>query len=595
MTIKVSLESENTFLTSGMKGFESNQFPELKIVSPSQGIYAIAITDVSIERLDRLNVEWSDEAKLIRDGVLMRRTAHELAAANTANFKLNGSVPDHDLELHPDFTLSSYQQVAAVNMHMLEAYSLFMEQGTGKTPIVIADICNSAKKLEDNRVFLSTIICPNSVRMNWQKELEKFTTIDLDVTVLRGGKFKKIDQLTEAVGSRKQASVVVMGYDTVRSIWDALQFVPWDSGYADESHYIKGPKTKRTTYLHYLRNNTAKRGILTGTPIANTHNDLWGQLEFLGQGYSGFMTFDGFKKFYGTYDRSKGRDGIQKLVGVQNMPFMKKRLANYSIQFTKEEVLPYLPKKSYDIFEIEMSKQQAEVYKQVANDLMTEIDEKELTVNNILTMMLRLGQITSGYVKFDKVVSDEGVVLDRGEVKYFDENPKVEALKQILSEKTTKQKTIIWACGRPEIFKLIEELGDSAVSYFGDTNEHDREEAVRRFNDDPTCTIFIGNPSCSGAGLNLLGYNHEDPEDQWLDTNCDHMIYYSMNWSMVHRQQSEARPHRRGTRVPIRITDLCVPMTIDETIRARVVEKKMDAMEISDIRDILKEIADACA
>jgi hypothetical protein len=59
---------------------------------------------------------------------------------------------------------------------------------------------------------------------------------------------------------------------------------------------------------------------------------------------------------------------------------------------------------------------------------------------------------------------------------------------------------------------------------------------------------------------------------------------------MPKRAQSEDRAVRRGTRVKVRITDLCVPETVDEEIRARVVDKKRMALETQDLRDILHKV-----
>ena len=265
---------------------------------------------------------------------------------------------------------------------------------------------------------------------------------------------------------------------------------------------------------------------------------------------------------------------------------MKDRLAKYSIQFSKEEVLPDLPKKIYDIHEVEMAPQQAQIYKQMQQDLLARIDDEEISVTNALTMMLRLAQITSGFVVIDSVMSDEGEELREKSTKAFDENPKLEAVREILAEKKPGEKTIIWACWRQDIAALKALCGDKAVVYYGSTSQEDREMAEWKFNCDPETTVFIGNPATAGVGLNLLGDYLKNPGD----TNCDHVIYFSQDWSPIKRSQSEDRAHRRGVRQQVRITDLCIAGTIDETIRARVVEKRMNAMEISDIRSILKEL-----
>ena len=115
-----------------------------------------------------------------------------------------------------------------------------------------------------------------------------------------------------------------------------------------------------------------------------------------------------------------------------------------------------------------------------------------------------------------------------------------------------------------------------------------RVEAERRFNEDKNCRVFLANPSAGGTGLNLLGYPIGRPE--LSDTNCTDEYYYSTNWSSVQRSQSEARGHRRGTRVPVRIHDVCVANTIDEEIRKRVFLKRCTAMELADVQDILQAV-----
>jgi len=109
---------------------------------------------------------------------------------------------------------------------------------------------------------------------------------------------------------------------------------------------------------------------------------------------------------------------------------------------------------------------------------------------------------------------------------------------------------------------------------------------------DPDCSVFIGNPAAGGVGLNLLGYDYRQQsnrEDARL-TNCNHEVYYSQNWSLTARAQSEDRAHRTGTRKSVRITDLCIPGSIDEEIRVAVMGKIKTANKIQDVRHILEKI-----
>lgn len=337
--------------------------------------------------------------------------------------------------------------------------------------------------------------------------------------------------------------------------------------------------------------------ILTGTPICNSVMDLFPQLEFLREGGSGFSNFTAYKAFYGVYDSDNDGRGFKRLIGTQNMPYMQHRLARCAFVVRKEEALPDLPPKTYDVIDIEMSTEQWALYDKVAREITIEIEQelsnpKTMSVTNILVKLLRLAQITSGFVVYDAVYDENGEEIEGSVTDRIDPNPKIDALMEILKDKQPQQKTIVWACWRQDIKTINARCqvdGIDSVVYYGGSSEVEKADAVRRFNNDPNCRVFIGNPGAGGTGLNLLGYPlHGSVED--TGTNCDHVIYFSQDWSYSKRAQSEDRAHRNGVRTSVRITDLCVPGTIDERIRERVLAKKSHALQVQDIRHILTQL-----
>ena len=203
--------------------------------------------------------------------------------------------------------------------------------------------------------------------------------------------------------------------------------------------------------------------------------------------------------------------------------------------------------------------------------------------------MLRLAQITSGFVGIPEVIEENGICVQSKKVNRFDPNPKIEAIVEILKEKEDNQKTLIWTNWVQNIKTLKARLDYEkikSVTYYGDTSDRDRQEAVCRFNEDPETKVLIGNPRAGGVGLNLLGYKIGTEATTW----CDHVIYFSQNWSAVDRSQSEDRPHRRGTKTHVRYTDLVVPATIDEEIRCRVMDKRISALRIQDVRAVIARL-----
>lgn len=575
------------------------RMPERKQLE--RGEWMIPITDISALILERLVpsevCEFEEELQLALNAQRLRSLQYDVNAERYSEFKLQNKVPPHSLVMHPERPLAPYQQIGALNALQSEGYALFKEQGTGKTATAIAVLNTLAAQTED--IIRAIIVAPNNVRSNWKTEIANFTTVETRSVVMRGLKMQRLDCLLEATrpGSHKLMALIV-GYDTLCNDFDLLKAIPWDVAILDESHYIKSATTRRWEYAERLRDISSKRLVLTGTPITNSMLDLYTQLEFCGKGFSGFHSWKGFRSFHGVYDRTE--EGFEKLVGCTNVPFMQERLARYSFIIRKEEALPYLPDKVYSIEEIEMTDEQATAYRSLSNSLMLEIENvidsatgknAAMVVNNILTMLLRLAQITSGYITIPEERDDAGNVLRKKEIRYFDKNPKLDRLGELLCELKPESKALVWTCWTSDIHTIKErcdELGIGAVTFFGGTSDKARAEAERRFNCDPDCRVFIGNPAAGGVGLNLLGYDRHNEETSV--TNADHVFYYAQNWSAVTRSQSEDRSHRRGTRENVHIIDLCIPETIDEEIRARVVGKITSALEISDIRNILENV-----
>lgn len=585
---------EITFLT---------RIPERKDVQGYFGTYLVAATDTTVDVLNACGLELSfddDEAKQTFDYLKLRRVLSDSVQKNYANFKEDGTVPKHNLVMHNEHKLSAYQELGAVNCSLSEGYGLFMEQGTGKTAVSIADICNLVNKREPGDPPLRVIIvAPKNVRLNWRSEFDKFSTVKHKCTVLRGGQVTRIGQLVSGINDEGQdLSVIITSYETLIKTWDAISMIRWNMAVLDEGHYVKSSRTKRWEYCKKLRDNSDHRRVLTGTPIANSLMDLFTLFEFMGEGYSGFLDFKAYKKYYGVYKKVGGNDGYEALVAAENIPVLKDRLSRFSFMISKKEALPNLPDKVYDIEEVEMTEEQIDTYKKLASSLAVEIENDiegaenpQLIVNSVLTKLLKLAQITSGFLKIPAIVDEDGEIVEPMKVVKFAPNPKIEGLMNLIKDKKPEQKTIIWACWIDDI-KAIEAAlrlhGHDPVCYYGGVNDDDREAAEWRFNNDPTCRFLIGNPAAGGTGLNLLGYPPGSPEES--DTNCDHVIYFSQDWSSLKRSQSEDRAHRRGTRNPVRITDLCVPETIDELIRVRVLDKRRAALELTDIRDILKAV-----
>lgn len=512
------------------------------------------------------------------------------------------TVPEHDLCVKEGVELAAYQQVAAHLATEGNSFAFFMEQGTGKTPTAITAV-NTWIAKSDKPFLRVLVVCPRNVIFNWITEFKSFGAHDVQIDSVRGSEVKRIGKLAKVLkpSSTARAGIAVMNYDTVMAMEQVIGAIPWDVVIADECHYIKGPQSQRTKYfLNALRDKAKHRLELTGTPIANTFMDLWAQLEFLYQGCSGFADFKSYRSFFARL-RKNAETGFEQIVGMQHVPILQEVLLRNSFIIRKSEAMPYLPEKTYRVEEVEMTEVQHNVYRQVATQLAIEINEdlesaesssggqRSMLINNVLVKLLRLAQVTSGFVSWDPVIDSDGNVLRPRIIETFTENPKIDWCVNAINAHPENEKILIWSWAVQDIKSLSARLAEEGIDHvvFGGSDA-ERIEAERRFNCDPACRVFIGNPASGGTGLNLLGFDPKNPAD--YDTDATLTVYFAQNWNAVQRSQSEDRNHRRGTRKPVDVVTLVCPETVDEDIHERVTNKRAAALEISDIRSLITKI-----
>lgn len=541
----------------------------------------------------------NESAELTWKVVLQQFVAGQARAAINADWQANQTVPAHQLSIAPGTELAPYQEVAAHLGTLGDSFGLFMEQGTGKTPTAIATMCTWLEKATTFQRIV--VVCPRNVVPNWIAELKAFSSVPIKIEAIRGNEIARIGKLAAVMKADPEfkAGIAVINYDGVMTMAEIFAAVRWDQVILDEAHNIKSPQSQRTRYfLSRLRDRAKHRLILTGTPIANTAMDLWSQLEFLNPAASGFPTFKAYKTFYARIQKNM-ETGFDQIVGMQHIPVLQEVLARNSFIIRKSEAMPWLPEKTYSIESVDMTPVQAEMYKQVATQLAVEIaatldnpgDNRQLLVNNVLTKLLRLAQVTSGFIIWDAVISPTGDILRPRLTERFPVNPKIEWCVDRIKNHPPDEKILLWSWMTNDIKALSERLveeGINHVTFTGTTSDENRVLAEKEFNTNPECRVFIGNPAAGGSGLNLLGHDPKNPDDHVTDATLS--VYIAQNWNAVHRAQSEDRNHRRGTRKATHIVTLVCDNTIDEEIHERVSSKRQAALEISDIRQILSNL-----
>lgn len=460
-----------------------------------------------------------------------------------------------------------------------EVRGVLWEQGTGKTKLLIDKISYLFLQKKINGVL---IIAPGGVERNWVRDEIPTHMLDevLDNTFSHIYQTKKSKTKWHSRACEKlltthhnKLAILAMSYDSIMTSNGASiakQFLTSRNCLyiLDESTRIKSPRAKRTIRILASSKYAKYKTILTGTPITNSPFDIYSQIKFLDStfwGRNGFGSYHAFKTTFGVwqtgYNKQKDKE-YQYCVAYQRLDLLKEMIRPIVTRVKKEDVLD-LPPKVYTKRYFELTGEQRKIYTELKDEFMTELQTGELlTAPLAIVRLLRLQQVICGYLPQE----DGSKQLDPVPGK----NPRLELLREICEDLT--ESTIIWARFNKDRQLIMEMLGDKAALYDGSVSDDDREIVKNKFQNGEI-QFFVANPQVAGEGLTL----HK----------AKTVIYYSNNFKLSERLQSEDRAHRIGQTQSVTYIDLIAEDTVDEHIVNSLVRKLEIASII--IGDKLKE------
>ncbi len=320
----------------------------------------------------------------------------------------------------------------------------------------------------------------------------------------------------------------------------------------DESTTIKNPTAKRTKNIVALGKYAQYKRILTGSPVTKSPLDLYKQCEFLDPWLLDHQSFYSFRTRYAVMRKINfGGRSVEIPVGYKNLGELSDKLKPFSDRVLKDDCLD-LPKKTFMKRIVQLTPDQFKVYEQMKKEALAIMNGKMTTTANALTQLMRLQQITCGHFK-----ADDGTTQDI-------KSNRLDELINVLNE--IEGKVIIWAHWQSDVRQIIKAVvknfGENCfVDYYGLTPQEDRQQNIKRFQEDNTCRFFIGTPQTGGYGITL--------------TAASNMIYYSNGYDLEKRQQSEARIDRIGQEKPMTYIDIICEDTVDERI-VKALRKKVN-------------------
>lgn len=389
-----------------------------------------------------------------------------------------------------------------------------MEQGTGKTFTTLVSI---AKRNYRQAVDSVLIIAPASAIDVWYDEIQEH---------LKGWPIRWD----------------IISYDYVRRHKKLLRKLEWDAVVCDESHKLKNPNSKQSKAVKIFGlRPSVYRYALTGTMLADDVMDLFAQFRFVDPSILGKNWTD----FQDEYVTKGGFMGVQRRMIKSNRKKVLQLVRPYTYEIRKDEALD-LPPETHRYLWTDLKGSQKITYNKMLLDSFVSLDDSKSSALLAVTQVMRLQQITGGFINDDEKVSHRV-----GEAK-------LELLQEYLDDHDPKEKLVIFARFKPEI-KAIKSLCEKNKFTVEVHTSKDKGPRIR-FQEEENPRIIICQIQSGGIAIDLFRANRS--------------VLYSKTYSRIEFEQAKARLHRAGQTKSVTHTSLMVRETVDEEIEAIVKSKQ---------------------
>ena len=296
-----------------------------------------------------------------------------------------------------------------------------------------------------------------------------------------------------------------------------LRTVPWHLMIVDEAHRIKSPSGNISWAAAHIGRQAQHRLALSGTPFAHSPMDIYGQFRYLNPELYP-RSFTQFRaKFAKMVSCDTGKTCFNKIVGYQNLEELNTIFYRRAYRVHRKDVFD-LPKVQHEVRYVDLEGEAKRVYDNLERHFVAEVEGGEITVQNALTKLLRLAQITGGHL-----VLDDGTHKDIGA-------QKMDVLKDILMDLPPEEPVVIFTRFTRELQRakdvcMHKDVGRSVAELSGHENQlADWQQG--RFN---ALAVQI---QSGGEGVDL--------------TRARYVIYLSKGFSLGKYEQSLARTDRPG-------------------------------------------------
>ncbi|MFD2612176.1 DEAD/DEAH box helicase [Paenibacillus gansuensis] len=430
------------------------------------------------------------------------------------------------------YQLQGFRWLSAMRSYGMGA-CLADDMGLGKTIQWIAHLLGLAEN--DELTGPCLLICPTSVMDNWRRELERFAP-GLGIWIHYGPGRLDGDALRQQVHT---TPVVLTSYATALRDEKALSGITWDTVTLDEAQNIKNTASKQTQAVRRLQ--ASHRIALTGTPVENRLSELWSIMDFLNPGYLGSQ--EDFRiKFAVPIERDQEAEisgALQRII----QPFILRRVKS------DESIIQDLPEKMERKEYCPLTREQADLYEAAVQKVLRQASESE--------GMERKGAILAALTHLKQICNHPAHYLRQGEPLPSRSGKSIRLLEMLEEVGEAGERALIFS-QYAQMAKLLhvmleEQFGTEVLLMTGDTPKKQRDEMIRRFQEDPDAPrLFVLSLKTGGFGINL--------------TRANHVFHYDRWWNPAVENQATDRAYRIGQQRNVQVHKLISSGTMEEKI-----------------------------
>lgn len=395
------------------------------------------------------------------------------------------------------------------------------DMGLGKTTsTIIAALETKVKKV--------MIICPASLKINWQREIQNYT--DRSTSIVEGKKWEDAD-------------FIIINYDIIKNFHDEknkkdsiILNSKFDLVVIDEAHYVQNKQAQRTKLINDFALKVDRLWLLTGTPITSRPINYYNLLNLIDSPVAvNWMAY--VRRYCNGFQFRAGKRKVWNVSGASNLEELRDRTKPLVLRRLKENVLD-LPDKIITPVYLRL---RSRLYEEMMGDYYDWYD-KSGDGDSLTLQFSKLTQVRQCIAQ-EKVPST------------------IEICENIIEQ---EKKVIVFTNFTKSLEMILEHFGKKAVRLDGSMNQRQRQESVDKFQNDDNVRVFVGNIKAAGTGITL--------------TAGEAVVMNDLSFLPSDHSQSEDRAYRYGQKNNVLVYYPIFDNTI-EGIIYDILRKKKDIFE----------------